>query len=140
MKKLILTGLFGLLTTIFINAQNIVGKWKTVDDETGKPKSVVEIYKKGDKYYGKIVQLLIKPEKSTCEKCTDDRKNKALVGLEIIRNLKKDGEEYSSGTILDPKKGKIYTCKIWIDKDKPNILNVRGYVGVFFRTQKWSKM
>lgn len=118
----------------------IEGKWKTIDDETGKEKSVVEIFKKSDgKYYGKISQLLQAPEHSTCVKCTDDRKNKPLVGLEIIRGLKKDGDEFSGGTITDPKSGKTYKCTIKKDGDK---LNVRGYVGfsLIGRSQTWHKV
>lgn len=117
----------------------IEGKWKTIDDESGKAKSYVEIYKKSDgKYYGKIVQLLIKPEDPNCSKCKDDRKGKPLVNLEIIRGLVKDGDEFSGGTITDPKTGKTYKCLITKEGDK---LNVRGYVGVsaFGRTQTWHK-
>lgn len=127
-----------LFAATFSYAQ-IEGKWKTIDDETGKAKSIVEIYKKGDKYYGKIVQLLIKPENENCVACTDDRKNKPLVGLEIIRDLKKDGNEFTGGTITDPKKGKSYKCTIKKDGDK---LSVRGYIGISLmgRTQTWHKV
>jgi hypothetical protein len=89
MKK-ITFAFFALFLSAFSYAQ-IEGKWKTIDDETGKPKSIVEIFKKSDgKYYGKIVQLLQKPENNNCVKCTDDRKNKPLLGLEIIRGLKSE--------------------------------------------------
>lgn len=119
----------------------IEGKWKTIDDETGKPKSIVEIFKKSDgKYYGRIVQLLAKPEHETCVKCSDDRKNKPLVGLEIIRGLKKDGEEFTGGNITDPKNGKTYKCTI--TKDGTEKLNVRGYIGfsLIGRSQTWYKV
>ena len=138
MKK-ILFALMAVLISSLSFAQ-IEGKWKTIDDETGKEKSVVEIFKKSDgKYYGKISQLLQAPEHSTCVKCTDDRKNKPLVGLEIIRGLKKDGDEFSGGTITDPKSGKTYKCTIKKDGDK---LNVRGYVGfsLIGRSQTWHKV
>jgi hypothetical protein len=117
----------------------IEGKWKTIDDETGKAKSIVEIWKKSDgKYYGKISQLLIKPENANCVSCKDDRKNKPLLGMEIIRGLKKDGDEFTGGTITDPKNGKSYKCTITKDGDK---LNVRGYMGISLigRTQTWLK-
>ena len=86
MKKLLLS--FALSFIGVLSFAQIEGKWKTIDDETGKPKSIVEISKdsKG-KYVGKIVQLLIKPENNNCVKCKDDRKNKPLIGLEIIRGL-----------------------------------------------------
>lgn len=118
----------------------IEGKWKTIDDETKQPKSVVEIYKKSDgKYYGKITQLLIKPENPNCVACKDDRKGKPLTGLEIIRGLKKEGNEFTGGTITDPKTGKTYKCTITKSGDQ---LNVRAYVGVSLmgRTQTWQKV
>lgn len=124
-----------------VSYAQIEGKWKTIDDETGKPKSIVEIFKKSDgKYYGKIVQLLAKPENETCVKCTDDRKNKPLIGLEIIRGLKKDGNEFSEGHITDPKNGKTYKCTVKTDgADK---LDVRGYIGfsLIGRSQTWHKV
>ncbi len=140
MKKIILGTMFMLFTVSFTYGQSIVGKWKTIDDETGKAKSIVEIYKKGNQYYGKIVELLIKPESNTCVKCKDDRKNKSLVGLEIIRNMELDDDEYEGGTIVDPKTGKVYKCLI-----KPNgsdKLDVRGYIGfsLIGRTQTWHKV
>jgi len=138
MKK-IFFALMAILMCSLSFAQ-IEGKWKTIDDETGKAKSIVEIYKKSDgKYYGKILQLLQKPENNNCVKCTDDRKNKPLIGLEIIRGLSKDGAEFSDGTITDPKSGKTYKCLIKREGDK---LNVRGYIGfsLIGRTQTWHKV
>ena len=136
MKKILL-GL-SLLVGVAISAQ-IEGKWKTIDGETGKAKSIVEIFKKNDgKYYGKIQQLMQKPTNDNCVKCKDDRKNKPLIGLEIIRGLEKDGDEFTGGTITDPKNGKTYKCTITRDGNK---LNVRGYIGfsVIGRTQVWQK-
>ena len=136
MKKILL-GL-SLLVGVAISAQS-EGKWKTIDDETGKAKSIVEIFKKNDgKYYGKIQQLMQKPTNDNCVKCKDDRKNKPLIGLEIIRGLEKDGDEFTGGTITDPKNGKTYKCTITRDGNK---LNVRGYIGfsVIGRTQVWQK-
>lgn len=137
MKKLVFTFALSLIS-VFSFAQ-IEGKWKTIDDETGQAKSIVEIFKKSDgKYYAKINQLLQKPANNNCVKCTDDRKNKPLIGLEIIRGLKKEGKEFTGGTITDPKTGKTYKCTITRDGNK---LNVRGYVGLSLigRTQTWQK-
>ena len=122
-----------------ISYAQIEGKWKTIDDETGKAKSIVEIYKKSDgKYYGKVVQLLMKPENNNCINCKDDRKNKPILGLEIIRGLSKDDGDFDGGTITDPKNGKTYKCTISRSGDK---LNVRGYIGfsLIGRTQTWMK-
>lgn len=138
MKKLLLTfvlSLFGVLSFA-----QIEGKWKTIDDETKQAKSIVEIYKKSDgKYYGKVSQLLIKPADPNCSSCKDDRKGKPILGMEIIRGLKKEGDEFTGGTITDPKSGKTYKCTITKSGDK---LNVRGYMGVsvFGRTQTWDKV
>jgi uncharacterized protein (DUF2147 family) len=138
MKKVLLTfvlSLFGVLSFA-----QIEGKWKTIDDETKQAKSIVEIYKKSDgKYYGKVSQLLIKPANPNCTGCKDDRKGKPILGMEIIRGLKKDGDEFTGGTITDPKTGKTYKCTITKSGDK---LNVRGYMGVSIlgRTQIWDKV
>jgi len=139
MKKILIT-CYILFIAFFAQAQStdILGKWMTIDDESGQAKSVVEIFKKSDgKYYGKIVKLLQKPENENCVNCKDDRKNKPLLGLEIIRGLKKEGNEYTAGNITDPKSGKTYKCTITRDGDK---LNVRGYMGfsLIGRTQTWT--
>ena len=117
---------------------SILGQWKTIDDETGEPKSIVEIYEKDGKFYGKIVDLLLKPNDTVCEKCTGDRKGQVLVGMDIIEGLEKDGKEYKGGDILDPEKGKTYGCKLWLEDDET--LNVRGYLGIFYRTQTWHRV
>lgn len=137
---------FLLLIALFVNvttyAQMCAGKWITIDDETGKKKSIVELYKVDGKLYGKILYLFPREGREPnpkCTKCTDDRKNKPLVGLQIVRNLKWDGEEWYGGTIVDPENGKVYTVKIWLDPDNEDKLNVRGYIGPFFRTQHWMR-
>ena len=131
---------FAALLISSLSFAQIEGKWKTIDDETGQAKSIVEVFKKSNgQYYGKITQLMAKPENETCVKCTDDRKNKPLIGLEIIRGLKKSGNEFTGGTITDPKTGKTYKCTITRAGNK---LNVRGYVGfsLIGRTQTWHKV
>jgi len=139
MKKIYYTFLLLVFSIVAFgqSSGDIVGKWKTIDDETGQARSIVEIFKKSDgKYYGRIHKLLIKPDNDNCVNCKDDRKNKPLVGLEIIRGLSKDGDEFTEGNITDPKNGKTYKCTITRDGDK---LNVRGYVGFSLvgRTQTW---
>jgi uncharacterized protein (DUF2147 family) len=126
----------------FAVSQTVIGKWKTIDDVTGKEKSIVEIYEKSGKIYGKIIEI-IDPihAKDLCVKCTEsDSKNKPIVGLIIIKDLKKDGEEYNSGKILDPKTGKLYKCTLELDgADK---LKVRGYIGISLlgRSQLWIRI
>lgn len=116
-------------------AQDIAGRWTTIDDNTGKPRSVVEITVKDGVASGSIVDLYDKTRlEKTCAACTDDRKGRKIVGLDIIRGMRKDGNEWEDGTILDPETGKVYDCKLWIEDGK---LKVRGYVAFFYRTQTW---
>ena len=138
MKKIVFA--FVALFFATLSYAQIEGKWKTIDDETGQAKSIVEITKKSNgKYYGKVSQLLIKPTNPNCTGCKDDRKGKPILGMEIIRGLEKDGDEFTDGTITDPKTGKTYKCTITKSGDK---LNVRGYMGVSLlgRTQVWQKV
>ncbi len=118
---------------------SIVGIWTTIDDETNKPRSTVQIAERDGKYYGKIISLINREGEDPdpiCDNCSpdDDRYKKKIIGMEILRDMKKSDSEYSEGTILDPNNGKIYRCKIWIED---NNLKLRGYWGPFFRTQTW---
>jgi len=122
-------------------SQSVVGKWKTIDDETGKAISVVEIYEKGVKIYGKVHDIIDpKDRNKICSNCTGEDKDKPIMGLTVIKGLVKDGAEYNSGKILDPKYGRLYKCFITLEsKDK---LKVRGYIGIslFGRTQYWHRI
>ncbi|MTG98384.1 MULTISPECIES: DUF2147 domain-containing protein [Myroides] len=140
MRNSFLTIVFLFVAVCTANAQGIVGKWKTIDDSTGKEKSIVEIYEKDGKYYGKVAKLL-NPSKPNpkCEKCEGDEKGAPIEGLVIIKGLQKKGEEYTGGKITDPESGKQYKCTVKLNgKDK---LDVRGYVGISLmgRTQTWVK-
>ncbi len=136
MKKLFLL-VSGLIWMAGLYAQgNVEGKWKTIDDETGKMKSIVEISIKNGKLYGTILELspTSDPNK-VCTECTDSRKGKKIVGMQIISGLEKDDDVWEGDDgILDPESGKIYDCKIWEEDGK---LQVRGYIGFLFRTQEW---
>jgi len=88
-----------------------------------------------------IVEILNPDRKDAlCEKCEGDEKNKPIVGLTIIKDMRKSGDEYKSGTIFDPQKGKEYKCKLWVDEDDANTLNVRGYIAFLYRTQNWYRV
>jgi uncharacterized protein (DUF2147 family) len=144
MLKPVINLLFFLLIIVtapaFAQNSAIIGQWLTLDDKTGNPKSIVEIYEQADKIYGKIVQLFRKPEENpdpVCRKCTDYRKNQKVIGMVILEQLEPKGQEWSGGKILDPANGKIYDCKIWLEEGK---LKVRGYLGLFFRTQTWQRV
>jgi uncharacterized protein (DUF2147 family) len=144
LKLCVFSVIFCFLSTGLLLAADtgsIVGKWKTIDDKTGEPKSIVEIYEKNGKFYGQIKELFIKEGDNpdpTCDKCPadDPRKDQPTKGMVIVQELTENNGEYSGGTILDPKEGKVYTCKMWVEDGK---LMVRGYIAFFFRTQTWQK-
>ncbi len=122
-----------------LQAQGIVGKWKTIDDETGKERSIIEIYQRGDEYFGKIVKIFEEPgvpPNPICEECEDERQGEPILGMEIIKYLTFDPKDkvYEDGEILDPENGNIYDCKLWIDEGN---LKVRGYLYFVYRTQIW---
>ncbi len=138
--RLIVCSVF-VLISCSAYSQNILGRWKTIDDETGKGLSIVEIFQVKGKVYGKIIDILNPQNKDKiCNLCDGDERNKPLLGLTIIKGLEKDGAEYSNGTILDPKSGKQYSC--YITLDKPDRLKVRGFLGISLlgRTQYWHRV
>lgn len=118
-------------------AQSITGVWKTIDDETGEAKSHLELFEGNGKLYGKVVKLLKSAPDKKCDKCPGERKDQPILGMIVlVEMVKKDGF-YQNGSILDPEKGKWYTCKLWLKDGDPNVLVVRGYIGPFYRTQYW---
>lgn len=143
----------GLSAQTQVNGKNIVGIWKTVDDETGRTKSHVKIHEKGSQYYAKIIKLLDpqtlknsgvkRYEYVKCDKCPATHgKGQPTIGLEIVWDMKKSSDKYKGGSIMDPKKGKVYSCTIWMDdSDKAgNTLKIRGWVAMFYRTQTWYRV
>jgi uncharacterized protein (DUF2147 family) len=138
LKNIILC--FGLLITNALYAQDIFGEWKTIDDDTGVAKSIVEIYEDNGKVFGKIKKILREDKRDKrCTKCKGDLKNQKIEGMVILKHLTKDGEEYEDGTVIDPENGKSYDAKIWLNEDDPNTLMVRGYIAFLYRTQKWKR-
>ena len=130
-----------LFVYILINSfqsNEIEDVWITQDDETGKKKSEVLLYKNNGKLYGKIINLLLEEDKGKlCVNCIGENKNLPIEGMVIVEGLKLNGKTWEEGTILDPKSGKTYSCYITFDDD--NTLKVRGYIGfsLLGRTQKW---
>jgi uncharacterized protein (DUF2147 family) len=124
-------------------AQSVVGKWKTIDDQTGEARSVVELTMRNGVLNGTIVDMYLREGETmdaTCDLCEDDREGKPILGMEIIRDMQPEGDEWEDGTILDPETGKVYDCKIWLDEENPDQLRVRGYLYLFYRTQTWVRM
>lgn len=116
------------------------GTWTTISDKDGKPRGVVKIIERSGRLQGRIIKTYPRPgDAGICRKCPGKLKGKPIKGLRIVWGMKKNGPlTWSSGKILDPKSGKIYRCKMTLDKSGKK-LYVRGYVGVslFGRTQTW---
>jgi uncharacterized protein (DUF2147 family) len=132
------------LGTVWSQSNPLLGKWKTKDDETGRIKSIVEITERDGQFYGTVVELFRLPDEDQdpyCDKCDDDRKDKRVLGMEIVRGMQADGElEWEEGTICDPKKGSVYDCEMWFEDGNMDVLKVRGYIFFLFRTQDWYRV
>ena len=117
-----------------------VGRWKTIDDKTGKPKAIVQIYMDHGRLFGRIETTLDPEATKLCEMCKDERKNQPIIGMVILRGLSQHGEEYSGGDILDPDNGSIYRCKLRVT-EHGNQLSVRGFIGfsLLGRSQVWTR-
>src|SRR5262245_6173253 len=138
MTRFLLVGTLTLLLTapIALAAESPVGKWKTVDEKSGKVVSEVELYDEGGKLDGLTDPNNAQGQPKKCTACTGEDKDKPIVGLVIIKGLSPDKDRYKGGTILDPDDGKVYKAEVWEEGGK---LKVRGYLGVFYRTQTWVK-
>jgi uncharacterized protein (DUF2147 family) len=140
MKRSILFLIIFVINALFsFSAQaqyeDVTGLWRTFDDDTGKQKSIAEIYIQNGKLYGKLVD--IKNKDNVCGKCAKDdpRHNKKVLGMVFITDMKVDSNGvWADGEILDPENGKTYDAEIWFED---GALQVRGYIGFFFRTQQW---
>ena len=130
------------MACVTVSAQSVTGTWKTFDEDTGQAKSVLSVYQEGGLIYGKVVRILEEGrEDAHCLACDGDLKNRPIKGMVIMEGLSpKGGDEYAGGTIMDPENGQEYRCKIWLDEEDPNQLNVRGYVALFYRTQTWQRV
>ena len=119
------------------------GYWKTIDDKTNTAKSVMKLEEKEGKLYGRIVKLLKKDPKTLCKECPGERKNKPMLGMNILWGLSydPDDEEWSGGFIMDPNTGNIYRTYVALKQDG-NVLKVRGYIGfaLLGRTQYWYRL
>jgi uncharacterized protein (DUF2147 family) len=145
MKKIVLLFVFALVFA-GLAAQNTspVGKWKTIDDETGRPKSVVILWEENGILYGKIEKLFRTPDEEQnplCDECIGENKDKPIIGMTILHGLSKHKGIWKGGTILDPNNGKVYKCKIELI-ESGNKLKLRGFIGVSVlgRTQYWERI
>ena len=123
-----------------------VGLWKTIDDETKKEKSLIRVSETGGVLTGTLEKFLdpaTKPD-VVCDKCSDERKDKSILGMTLVRNVKKNANDaalWDGGDILDPNNGKVYKARLK-PVDGGQKLEVRGYIGVpmIGRTQTWVRV
>ncbi len=123
----------------YASEPTLTGTWKTIDDARNKARSIIRIVDANNQFEGSIEKIfpeLHEEQNPKCDKCSGALKDQPFVGLKILNGMKKDNEEYNSGTIVDPENGKSYRCKMWLE-DGGAKLKVRGYIGPFFRTQIW---
>jgi uncharacterized protein (DUF2147 family) len=120
-----------------------VGLWRTIDDATGRPRALVRVFEQDGRLFGRIEKGLAPdaPADAACDLCTDERKGKPKIGLTIIRDMRRDGDTWDGGDILDPDNGKVYRCRLRL-ADGNRTLEVRGYVGISLlgRTQMWERV
>jgi uncharacterized protein (DUF2147 family) len=142
MQRWILLSL-ALFTSAALAESTPAGLWRTIDDHTGKEKSLVRIVEVNGEFRGTLEKLFREPGEDpnpNCDKCTGDKKNKPVIGMMILTGLKKDNSQWAGGEILDPQNGKIYRCKAWLE-NKGHDLHVRGFIGMALlgRTQIWKR-
>lgn len=130
------------IASMVFAAESPAGRWQTIDDETGKPRSIVEIQEAADgTLSGKVSKILQSDQgpNPLCSACEGERKGQPITGMTILWGLKPDGERvWSDGNILDPAKGKTYRAKVTLLEGGEK-LEMRGYVGIeaLGRTQTW---
>lgn len=130
-----------LAASAFAQNATPVGTWQTIDDQSGKPKAIIQIVDEGNgQLSGKVVRGIgefDQPDKR-CTACTDERRDQLVKGMTIITGMRQDGDTWDGGHILDPDSGKLYKCKMKLD-DNGQKLVVRGFIGVSLlgRSQTW---
>lgn len=143
MKKdnLILALMLAMFTST-TSGQNIVGKWKTIDDRNGNSKAIVELYKQNGRLYGNVLKILEKgKENAKCVKCDGELKDKPVEGMRIIHGFESNEKgEYRGKRLFDPEQGMTFRGRIWLDPNNADQLKVRGYLAFLYRTQTWLRV
>ena len=141
MKCLFVTAILMLASSLVAAAGSPVGVWRSIDDKTKQERSIIRITEQNGELKGVVEKIFDQPGDDPahlCKECKDERKDKPIIGMAILWGLKKDGNAWAGGEILDPKNGKIYRCKITLSEDGKS-LNVRGFIGISLigRSQTW---
>jgi uncharacterized protein (DUF2147 family) len=144
MKKAFVTLLLGAAASLAFAQATPVGVWKSIDDKTKKERAQIRIVENSGVLSGRIEKRFDADAKTddVCDKCSDDRKDKKVDGLEIIRGVKRNGDEdsrWDGGTIVDPENGKVYKVRL-TPLDGGKKLEVRGFIGPFYRNQQWVRV
>ncbi len=144
MKRSLFAIIFVAASASALAQMSPAGLWKTIDDDTQKEKSLVRIKDLNGVFTGSLEKLLDPAHKNSdvCDKCTDERKDKPVLGMTIIRNIKASADDkgiWDGGDVLDPNNGKVYRARLKpVDGGKK--LEMRGYIGPFYRTQVWLRV
>jgi uncharacterized protein (DUF2147 family) len=141
MKSLLVAAALMLAPNLAAAAGSPAGTWRSIDDKTKQERSIIKITEENGELRGVVEKIFDQPDDDPahlCKECKDERKDKPIVGMTILWGLKKDGDAWTGGEILDPKNGKIYRCKMTLSEDGKS-LNVRGFIGISLigRTQTW---
>ena len=142
MKKTLSALVLGFATVTAFAQATPVGLWKTIDDETKQEKSHVRISENGGVLSGKVEKVMdATKQDAVCDLCTDARKDKKVLGMNIVEGVKKHADEpyWDGGSILDPNNGKVYKVRM-TPKDGGKMLEVRGFIGPFYRNQHWIRV
>jgi uncharacterized protein (DUF2147 family) len=141
MKCAMVAAALMLVSGLVAAAGTPVGVWRSIDDKTKQERSIIRITEVNGELRGVVEKIFDQPGDDPahlCKECKDERKDKPIIGMTILWGLKKDGESWGGGEILDPKNGKIYSCKMTLSEDGKS-LNVRGFIGISLigRSQTW---
>ncbi len=148
LQKLIIVGAVGVLASASLplraNDPSAVGLWEQVDEKSGRPESWFKIAERNGVYEGTIVKIFHRPgddENWVCEKCEGAEKGAPVLGLKLIKGMRRTGKGYENGTIMDPRDGTVYRALMNLSPDGQK-LEVRGYLGIslFGRSQTWNRL
>ena len=141
MKSLLFGATLMMASSLAAAAGSPAGTWRSIDDKTKQERSIIRISEEKGEFKGVVEKLFDQPgddPSHLCKECKGERKDQPIIGMTILWGLKKDGDVWAGGEILDPHNGKIYRCKMTLSEDGKS-LNVRGFIGISLigRSQTW---